>query len=545
MVTTAALRLEIDARQMKQGAAEAAKAIVDVGEASKKTAREVKVNTEAIERKLDAIVEGMILHNNKLGESNMQLRKIAEGVEKSMVKAETSTQRFGREIHTVGGVADAVEKKFTALGKAAVGMFAADIAAKVLGFSSAMDVLNKTSQSVADEITRIIDGLRGMNDEWKLNISSGQRLFEIAARVRAEEERKKLVYSETFDQLGMTANVDIGFLSAYPEQFNAAAAKAAEVIESLRTAEEGYRISDEGGRIMMRDTAQMLVDGLNREILKAANDARIRATDVGGSAVARQGSGSGRDTALFAYEDFRRRAVAEDAAMRRAREIGINTSQTAREFGYGFGVTENRWDFGLGPSGGGGYQGSADTLPTGGDPRWDFGLGSAGGGGFRGSLDSAPRGPNANYVLTDRDRWMYGEDGKSGYIGALQNRYSPERIAEQFSANFYQSLEASVMTGDFSNFGRSVMQMIGQSLMESLVAAPIQEAMASLMQALLGGMRNGFGGGAGAVSNGAYLPAGGGPGAPAPIQAGGGSNSVAPYRSPKQRYDDFGRRNLR
>ena len=540
MVTTAALRLEIDARQMKQGAAEAEKAIVSVGEGAKRTAREVKISTESIEKKLDAIVEGMILHNNKLGESNMNLRKIAEGVEKSMVKAEATTRTFGREVNTVGGVADAVEKKFAALGKAAVGMFAADIAAKVLGFSSAMDVLNKTSQAVADEIKRIVDGLRGMDDAWQKNIASGQRLFEIAAKLRAEEEGKKLVYNENFPQLGMNATVDLSYLSAYPDQFNAAAKKAAQIIEDIRTAEEGYRISDEGGRVMMRDTAQMLVDGLRQEIMKAASEARMRAIDpglftvptppgyvadlteeqisglnvYGGSTFARSGASSGRNSPVGQYEDARRRMLAAEAEARRARMIGLNTGAGVA-FGQG-GIPDNRWDFGLGYMGGGNYGGSQDTMPI--QPR------------------------------TRRDAWLYGDDASrtdGGYIGALQNRYSPERIAEQFSANFYQSLEASVMTGDFSNFGRSVMQMIGQSLMESLVAAPIQEAMASLMQALLGGIRGGFGGGAavgaGYTNAGQAVP----PGAPITMQSGGTSTSVAPYRSGKQRYDDLSRRNLR
>lgn len=541
MVTRAALELEIDARRMKQGAAEAEKAIVSVGEGAKRTAREVKISTETIERKLDAIVEGMIIHNNQLGESNMQLRKIAEGVEKSMVKAEATTRTFGREVNTVGGVADAVEKKFAALGKAAVGMFAADIAAKVLGFNSAMDVLNKTSQAVADEIKGIVDGLRGMDDAWKKNIASGQRLFEIAAKLRAEEEGKKLVYNENFPQLGMNATVDLSYLSAYPDQFNAAAKKAAQIIEDIRTAEEGYRVSDEGGRVMMRDTAQMLIESLRQEIMKAASEARMRAIDpgiftvaappgyvpdpteeqiagmnvYGGSAFARSTFSSGRNSPTGQYEDARRRMLAAEAEARRARMIGLNTGAGAA-YGQG-GIPDSRWDFGLGYMGGGGFQGSQDTMP--GVPQ------------------------------SRTDAWLRGDvnvKGDTGYIGALQNRYSPERIAEQFSANFYQSLEASVMTGDFSNFGRSVMQMIGQSLMESIVAAPIQEAMGVLMQALLGNLRGNIGGGGAAVGAG-YSNAGQAvpPGAPMGLQAGGTSTSVAPYRSGKQRYDDLSRRNLR
>lgn len=70
---------------------------------------------------------------------------IAPSIDKageSMDKAKTKAFSF----------ADSVTKKFEALGKAAVGIFAADVVAKVFGFSSALDAVNKASQAVADSI---------------------------------------------------------------------------------------------------------------------------------------------------------------------------------------------------------------------------------------------------------------------------------------------------------------------------------------------------------------------------------------------------------
>lgn len=557
MVTTAALRLEIDARQMKQGAAEAEKAIVSVGEGAKRTAREVKISTESIERKLDAIVEGMILHNNKLGESNMHLRKIAEGAEKSMVKAEASTQSFGREINRTSTIVETVEKKFAALGKAAVGMFAADIVAKVAGFTSAMDLLNRASQGIADSIGAGVKALRGMDDEWQRNIASAEKVAELAARARLDREGRSLVDTLKYDNLGLNEKVNLT-----PYLFNQEGLQAAaEVVQNAKleltklegrfsnigdtnSRTRGIGFNRESEEASVRYQARQVINEMLRNISVAASQATQEAFQrgsggaytvalppgyalsgmegdipsnlqvFGGSGFSRSPFPSGGTSPTGQYADARRRMLAAEAEARRARMIGLSTGAGVA-FGQG-GIPDNRWDFGMGYTGGGNYGGSQDTMPIAARNR--------------------------------RDAWLYGDDTSrtdGGYIGALQNRYSPERIAEQFSANFYQSLEASVMTGDFSNFGRSVMQMIGQSLMESLVAAPIQEAMASLMQALLGGIRGGFGGGAavgaGYTNAGQAVP----PGAPLSMQSGGTSTSVAPYRSGKQRYDDLSRRNLR
>lgn len=575
MVTTAALRLEIDARQMKQGAAEAEKAIVSVGEGAKKTAREVKISTESIEKKLDAIVEGMILHNNKLGESNMQLRKIAEGVEKSMVKAEASTQSFGREVGKTSGIVDTVEKKFAALGKAAVGMFAVDVVAKVAGFTSAMDLLNKASGAAADAIKRIFTP---PENESARMIATIRSLREEVEALRAAEGSGVSVLSGRDDAQGVITRA----FSSAPFQGNVALMSRFE--REIRSAQERITAAENqrltAGSYSEGFARSMSIDGssarsyVDRAALQPENvltiisqfeesfKSMVREAQEAKSVADYWANATKGSTAKVPYRadltEFysgnvdvsrRSRSAAEQFAINWQRNASLNTSEFARLNGFG-GIADAPWNFGLESAGGGAYPGPSDTIPDSQNYRnWDFGLGRSGGGGFQGSLDTDPR------FRTGQEAWLRGRDREdpndTGYIGRLNNRYTPEAIAEQFSSNLYQSMEYSLLSGDFSNFGRSVVSMIGQSLMENLVAAPFQEAMAVLMQSLLTGIRGvGGGGTAPVIGNGSgssYTSGNGyGAGAPLPIQAGSGpSNSVAPYRSSKQRYDDLDRRRLR
>ncbi len=48
--------------------------------------------------------------------------------------------------------ADVAQKKFEALGKAAIGIFAADVVAKVAGFSSALDLVSKAAEAAAEAL---------------------------------------------------------------------------------------------------------------------------------------------------------------------------------------------------------------------------------------------------------------------------------------------------------------------------------------------------------------------------------------------------------
>lgn len=563
MVTTAALQLEIDARNMKAGAAEAQKALVAIADESKKTARQITVDTSSIERKLDAIVEGMILHNNKLGESNMNLRKIAESVEKTMEKAQAQTRAFGAEVNKTTSIADAVEKKLSALGKAAVGMFAVDIVAKVAGFSSAMDLLNKASQGIADGIGEAVKALRGMDESWEKNVRQAARFQEIVARARADMEGRDLVVKQSYSALGIDVEQSLVPFLGRQEQLNSVSLIVDDTMKKLASLNsqadvylnpnestaynrEGY---DVGGSDVLqakvaqiREDARAIYAGMGREIAMAIRQSQIQGTFGGGYGVdlptgfvsdpqasdiagmnVLGGSPFARSSMAGAlnryspdaiYEDVRRRMMAEEAAARRARVVGLNTTRTAMQFGYGVGVPDV----------------SGEYFPiTGGEPAP-----------FYERYAPPPEGRNR------KDRWLYGEnEGRfdGGYIGRLQNRYSAENIAEQFSANLYQSLSYSLSSGDFSQFGRSVVSMIGQSLVDNLIAAPFQEAMATLMQSLLGNLSKGLGAG-GAIGQGVNVQ--GPPEAPtARIQAGAGSNSVAPYRSTNQRMADFQRGRIR
>lgn len=596
MVTRAALELGIDARPMQQGAQEASRALDQVTDKATKTARAINLNTESIERKLDAIVDGIAQSNKILVDSQRTVTTVAKETEQALVKTEVASQKFGREIVKAGGVAESVERKFASLGKAATGMFAVDIASKVLGFSSAMDVLQKATQGVADALhavfgftaqeqrieaqkqmiekaTEFWDGLRmsvkGYYDEVNKHVitydfpetqarilypGKGETPWG-AGRLNAddftEEQRRSRPMSYRYDPPSMS--LDTSGLS--PTSVNLLNERILELQTVFQRLSDPvslrYGQSNPGfaPRAADFERQQQEIYALAESLRRNERFIATRPGILGPGYTSLAPSPPGSDewfireaqrarssyrpdlTGFYAGDvDASRRSLsaAEQIALNWQRNASLNTSGLAYAMGFG-GIGDSA---ALAP----GFRGPLDIDPAFGSDEWFVAQGR------RRDFPSAPE------MRTGTAAWLRGTDPNdpydTGYIGALQNRYSPERIAEQFSANFYQSLEASVMTGDFSNFGRSVMQMIGQSLMESLVAAPIQEAMASLMQALLGGIRGGFGGG-GAIGQGSNVQ--GPPVAPGfgEMQAGGASTSVAPYRSGKQRYDDLSRRNLR
>ncbi len=90
-------------------------------------------------------------------------KKQIDATNKVLVKLPDAVAKTGDEVEKtekkVVSFADVATKKFAALGKAAVGIFAADLAAKVLGFGSALEVV----RDVADALAKSIRGIF-MND---------------------------------------------------------------------------------------------------------------------------------------------------------------------------------------------------------------------------------------------------------------------------------------------------------------------------------------------------------------------------------------------
>ena len=113
----------------------------------------------------------------------------ASGIEGEMTKAEVATKEFNDEVEKIprravpalektGSITDMVAKKFHNLGKAAIGIFAADVGAKVLGFNSALDLVNKASDGVAESLRAMFFGFDNRV------LTAKQNVTDLAAKIK-------------------------------------------------------------------------------------------------------------------------------------------------------------------------------------------------------------------------------------------------------------------------------------------------------------------------------------------------------------------------
>jgi hypothetical protein len=108
--------------------------------------------------------------------TNKVLDKLPESVKKTGTEAKEAERK-------VNAFADSATRKFQALGKAAVGIFTADLIARAFGFSGALDVINKASQAFADTIRGAINpGLREMEN-------AAERARAVIEALRQEQEQ--------------------------------------------------------------------------------------------------------------------------------------------------------------------------------------------------------------------------------------------------------------------------------------------------------------------------------------------------------------------
>ncbi len=78
--------------------------------------------------------------------------KVDDSASKLSASVSNAGAGFEAASKKAASFADAARQKFEALGKAAIGIFAADVAAKVFGFSSALDVVSQAADAAANAI---------------------------------------------------------------------------------------------------------------------------------------------------------------------------------------------------------------------------------------------------------------------------------------------------------------------------------------------------------------------------------------------------------
>ncbi len=133
--------------------------------------------------------------------------------------------------------ADAARQKFEALGKAAIGIFAADVLAKALGFSSALDAISKASEVVAGSISSAAKEVLGLGAAYEQAQRAALRFDEAVIRARENREKGQVSKSLSFQSASgakQGVNLDLSpFLSLPGDQFDAAALAFAQVEAEL------------------------------------------------------------------------------------------------------------------------------------------------------------------------------------------------------------------------------------------------------------------------------------------------------------------------
>lgn len=497
---------------MQQGAEQAARALDTVGQKAERTGRQINVSTEAIERKLDAIVDGIAAQNRMMEESGRKTQAQLKETERQLDSTKGQVEKMGQEVTKVSGVMAAMEEKFRALGKAAVGMFAADVFAKVVGFNSAMDALSKVSNAAAEGIREIGIQLLGLEDV----IEQHNIIGSLNDQLEKLQQQRAAGYFQV--------NV------------------AGQTVELRRPRVEGIEQQIQMTKMVLQ--AQQTIRDLEAAARSGSTLQSQRFTT--GVGVARPTEEQAAQAAQRVLEDLRlsleqlAKAGEKAAAGTEAAVKGFQIQDTMPDpFRYRADTTAIRFGAGAAPDRRGTLADQAQiellrriALNTG-DARARFALGGVPEETFFPQIVPAMGG-----ILPEESKPFYerGRGAQAATPSALEQRYAVENIAQDFTQQFYGSLKSSLLTGDFSDFGRQVTNMIGSSLIDALVAAPFQEAMSTLVQALLSGIRGGLG------MNTATATGGGGGASGAEMRSMTVSTSNAQYRSQRQQFDDSARR---
>lgn len=532
MVRKVALQLEIDARQMSQGAQEASRALDAVGQKAAKVGQDIDRQSRAVEREIDTIVDGVKAEQKAIDDTGKKAAESLVKTEKALVGAAKQTENFREEMHKTGGVMGTVEEKFRSIGKAAVGIFAADVVAKVFGFTSAMDVLQKASNAVAVSINKIgieLLGLKNIQDQEQVLEGLTEQLKKLEELRRGQYITLAVGGSQVElprPDLGGNIEMQMEMLRLLMQaQQRIANIEAGLIPGQNAPAIFGNRRAMQVGGLPpplpqealdAQYTVQGVLAGLRDSLHYLAEEAALAAKGTSRAADAlRSVSVAAQGGQMFNQPAFEMRPFVGD--IERAREQRrvdrARLLQQARQPGLGLNAAY-----------------AAETMGYGGIPEPVF------------QPPTGVEGIGMEYFLPPPTGIPKLAARPLEQPSALEQRYSVENIAQDFTSQFYGAMKNSLMTGDFSDFGRQVTSMIGSSLIDALVAAPFQEAMNALVSSLLAGIRGAIGGPPAAAGAG-----GGGEAAasaPSQMRASTASTSNSGYRSQRQAADDYNRRRI-
>jgi hypothetical protein len=197
---------------------------------------------------------------------NKSLEKIVVNTTKTSGGLDEVGRRVDQTKAKVNSFADVASKKFETLGKAAVGIFTADVLAKTFGFSSAMDAVNKAASAVADTLGRGIKELLGFGPAYEAATRAAVRFEEAISNARLNREKGNLSTSQEFSiDARRRTTFDLSpFIGLPSTQFDAAAVALDEQRKRLRELDDAFRAElNKGGQFRTPD--QTLLNRLRSE----------------------------------------------------------------------------------------------------------------------------------------------------------------------------------------------------------------------------------------------------------------------------------------
>lgn len=518
-VRKAQLVMEIDASGMKRGADEATTSIRRVETASAGAARVVAEHNRSVDKLWRDIEEGERRRAHVLDQSSTRVVKSSEEMKRSML--------------SMGNVAEIVERRFIAIGKAGVAMFAVDLVAKVAGFTSVLDALRQGSDALAESIRRTLVP----EMERLASIAESQKkLTDEVERIRQAEQRDIYTnsdqgditrgvygYGDKRDPLRLTYTIpSLSYdLSSLTESERSRASKMLASLSdqadeiAKRVAENAFGeysyenlqrprlYSNEDAKRFAQagiDNVAAGIDRSIREILlnRASIFPTISAASAAGasmdSLISRELAGSAEASRIDA--GGARTSLADIPI---ARGLFGPTEGESSRFGIASGYTGNPWaGFGFPPYNGdrrGSIAASRGGRAQAGLEGYLYELESS-----RYTLPVDEPLPESSAYRDVMERVRQRDLERRGRIGGIlsgdgftgfgfgeneQTAMLSRRLGEDIS----YGIGEGIRTGDWGDAGRSIVQSIQSSLIQSLVAEPFADAAASLIQQLLAGMR--------------------------------------------------------
>lgn len=488
-VRKAQLVMEIDASGMKRGADEATTSIRRVETASAGAARVVAEHNRSVDKLWRDIEEGERRRAHVLDQSSTRVVKSSEEMKRSML--------------SVDSVADTLAKRMATLTKAGLSLFSVDLLSRAVGLGSAMEAISNASKEIGDNINeKLFPGLAAAQ-EYTSKIADDLK--------RAREELSNLdnPLAGTFQGGGGSIQLRANLSGLRDDPYRR------EIALKYLNERNAFLDSNTDARAYFspaRDREESaLLDLLTRLNKESAADRSARERDpykgaftaplppnyVSFDDISKLGAIYNASSEASQFDSNTARTSLADIPI--ARGLFGPTEGESSRFGIASGYTGNPWaGFGFPPYNGdrrGSIAASRGGRAQAGLEGYLYELESS-----RYTLPVDDPLPESSAYRDVMERVRQRDLERRGRIGGIlsgdgftgfgfgeneQTAMLSRRLGEDIS----HGIGEGIRTGDWGDAGRSIVQSIQSSLIQSLVAEPFADAAASLIQQLLAGMR--------------------------------------------------------